>query len=602
MSIVNKMYLKDSQGGDVEYDIGAAAENVSYTNNGTQTTVQAKIDSINNTLNPHLGALASDSNGVHGIKYSNGLKVQDGSQWRDVGGSGGDAEVVDIKGARITSSGQTVSITCSDPDDSRQVKTQIRRKVNSAPTDSVDSNGSPNDGDFVADWTTKNTQSSTALTDSNKTIGTLYYYRFFIGLDTDGNGTVDKQIPGSSVSIVPTQTVSYGDMLKSTYDPDNDGIIAIGQGGTGNNLGYIQTGYKAGTTKGSYATIEGYENECRGQYNHAEGYNNTCLAMNSGHVEGTGNYVTFGNGLHAEGYGSCCSGSYGSHAEGYHTTAGGSNGSHSEGQSTYVKGESGHAEGNGTTAFGRYSHAEGLNTYARDDNTHAEGEGTCAFGSYSHAQGDRTKASGFASFSSGFDTEVTGEASFVGGKYIKASGTETFVYGKGKSYDQRTEVNSKGFTLVNDSISKFPNASSIDIHNGMAFGISTTIENNPSSVVDATYGCTITATKSNSYSKVSFSAKAQAMYMVYIGVYPSGAIGELPYAYDGGAYLLLGTNGADNVEYFSDPIELGKLSSQPGQQQGSKFTLSVNASNCEIAFDSSVPNNQLLMVQVIRIC
>ena len=92
MSIVNKMYLKDSQGGDVEYDIGAAAENVSYTNNGTQTTVQAKIDSINNTLNPHLGALASDSNGVHGIKYSNGLKVQDGSQWRDVGGSGGDAE------------------------------------------------------------------------------------------------------------------------------------------------------------------------------------------------------------------------------------------------------------------------------------------------------------------------------------------------------------------------------------------------------------------------------------------------------------------------------------------------------------------------------
>lgn len=53
-----------------------------------------------------------------------------------------------------------------------------------------------------------------------------------------------------------------------------------------------------------------------------------------------------------------------------------------------------HAEGNRTTASGRYSHAEGAGTTAYGVASHAEGDSTTASGNISHAEGTGTKASG----------------------------------------------------------------------------------------------------------------------------------------------------------------------------------------------------------------
>lgn len=113
-----------------------------------------------------------------------------------------------------------------------------------------------------------------------------------------------------------TPTAS-GDMLKSVYDPNDDGIIGIAQGGTGNSDGFIRTGKKSNTSVGYKATIEGEDNEASGWCSHAEGSDSRATANNT-HAEGgskaTASYA------HAEGY-SEANGQY-SHAEGDSTIAG----------------------------------------------------------------------------------------------------------------------------------------------------------------------------------------------------------------------------------------------------------------------------------------
>lgn len=98
-----------------------------------------------------------------------------------------------------------------------------------------------------------------------------------------------------------------------------DGILDISKGGTGNDEGYIQTGYKALSIRGNKVTIEGNNNEASADYAHAEGSNNTA-SRNNAHVEGRYN-VASGTSSHAQGESNRASGNY-SHAGGEGNVAG----------------------------------------------------------------------------------------------------------------------------------------------------------------------------------------------------------------------------------------------------------------------------------------
>ena len=94
----------------------------------------------------------------------------------------------------------------------------------------------------------------------------------------------------------------------SLNSSDTSGVLPISNGGTGNTVGYIQTGQKSGTTIGSNATIEGInnvasqigshtegaENIAAGSYSHAEGYSNTASG-NKSHAGGSYNIVAYDN-------------------------------------------------------------------------------------------------------------------------------------------------------------------------------------------------------------------------------------------------------------------------------------------------------------------
>ena len=172
--------------------------------------------------------------------------------------------------------------------------------------------------------------------------------------NTANTGNIEPMIP------IVTQIKNAYDALIARYDPDNDGIIDISHGGTGNNSGYVTAGRNPGSVAGANSTCEGY--------------------------------LTAASGAN-------------SHAEGYQTQAHGSY-SHTEGDRTFVPSNAAaaHAEGSGSQAVGKFSHAEGNDTQARGESSHAEGRNTIAKGFYSHAGGYNTKAEGIASFIGGYGT------------------------------------------------------------------------------------------------------------------------------------------------------------------------------------------------------
>lgn len=95
--------------------------------------------------------------------------------------------------------------------------------------------------------------------------------------------------------------------------------LTVVHGGTGNTVGYIQTGRKNNTSIGTKATAEGYNTTASGNYSHAEGYQTTASLGNAAHAEG--DRTTASNtASHAEGAGTTASGPY-SHSSGYYTQA-----------------------------------------------------------------------------------------------------------------------------------------------------------------------------------------------------------------------------------------------------------------------------------------
>ena len=113
-----------------------------------------------------------------------------------------------------------------------------------------------------------------------------------------------------------------------------DTPLPIAIGGTGNAIGYIQTGQSAGVLPGDRATAEGIDTRATGRGSHAEGELTRAE----------------GNQSHAEGYFTFASGSI-SHAEGLYTHADGAY-SHAEGVYTRAIGKGAHAGGNGESASG----------------------------------------------------------------------------------------------------------------------------------------------------------------------------------------------------------------------------------------------------------
>ena len=112
---------------------------------------------------------------------------------------------------------------------------------------------------------------------------------------------------------------------------DKINILPIENGGTGNAVGYIQTGKVASSNVGTASTVEGRNNTVTGKQSHGEGYG----------VRVTSNYA------HAEGYNTTASGST-SHAEGTGTVAGYAN-QHVSGKYNNNKNNTLFEIGNGTS-------------------------------------------------------------------------------------------------------------------------------------------------------------------------------------------------------------------------------------------------------------
>jgi hypothetical protein len=109
-------------------------------------------------------------------------------------------------------------------------------------------------------------------------------------------------------------------MKKEDYDdPNQDGVISIVHGGTGNTSGYVRVGAKSGSNIGTGSTAEGGETKASGDYAHAEGNQTEASSI--------------------------CT--------------------HAEGLKTKASGDYAHAEGNQTEATSQAAHAEGIETKAK---------------------------------------------------------------------------------------------------------------------------------------------------------------------------------------------------------------------------------------------
>jgi len=107
MAIINKMYLKDANGVEVPYDIGASAENVAYNNN---TSIKGKIDTVNENLVNHTSKTVVSQNGVHDIRYQNKLQIKNNGVWIDVT-SDASGSMIDVIGPNVSIEGQSAYFT-----------------------------------------------------------------------------------------------------------------------------------------------------------------------------------------------------------------------------------------------------------------------------------------------------------------------------------------------------------------------------------------------------------------------------------------------------------------------------------------------------------
>ena len=265
---------------------------------------------------------------------------------------------------------------------------------------------------------------------------------------THGTGTTTpKQLRENAIGTDPLQTSSQtvtgaiNELKNSSGLPETP--LAIIHGGTGNTVGYIQTGRAGNTSIGAGATAEGGENEASGEDSHAEGSYNVASGDNS----------------HAEGHQTTASDLF-AHAEGYNTTAS-EDATHAEGNGTTASELYAHAEGHSTTASGEASHAEGASTTASSTGSHAEGVSTTASGNYSHAGGATSVASGSWSFAHGVKVTAGYDAQSVFGNRNNNKSNTLFEVGNGR-WDANTgnDIYSNAFEVYRDGKASWDNGAS----------------------------------------------------------------------------------------------------------------------------------------------
>ena len=158
------------------------------------------------------------------------------------GGGGGGVAIGDVTGITISTTGTSVSLSWTDPNDvvlsgitlAEWKGTKVVRKVGSAPT-------RVSDGTLVVDSKTRNAYSSQAYTDTGLSYDTTYYYRFFPytdGITTDGSSeaVTPRRIV---ITTVPSQdgAVEYDGTQKTAAFSDFDSSKLDVTGNTGTNAG-----------------------------------------------------------------------------------------------------------------------------------------------------------------------------------------------------------------------------------------------------------------------------------------------------------------------------------------------------------------------------
>ena len=246
-------------------------------------------------------------------------------------------------------------------------------------------------------------------------------------LSTALDSKQDVLTAGNNITINGT-TISANDTTYSASDNidiTDNAIKAVGYRYVITNGAFAEgdrdivkdgTTYLKSSATGIMSHAEGTDTSASGNYSHAEGYKTTAsgVASHAGGYVNSGSIIAKVDGSFAHGYtigGSIDASGRGAVAMGYanrgNIIAKG-NGAHAEGVNTNALNTGAHAEGNSTTAEGRYSHAEGISTKASANGAHAEGRFTTAEGDYSHAEGNSTYASGNYSHAEGNQTKATG--------------------------------------------------------------------------------------------------------------------------------------------------------------------------------------------------
>lgn len=110
------------------------------------------------------------------------------------------------------------------------------------------------------------------------------------------------------------------------------------------------------------------------------------------------------------------------------------------GDTTTASGSASFATGSGATASGNYSHAEGNHTVASDQSAHAEGDYSTASGFISHAEGQHVTASGYYSHAEGRYTIAGYATQHVQGKYNDNKSTSAFEIGNGTNDNARSNA------------------------------------------------------------------------------------------------------------------------------------------------------------------
>lgn len=93
--------------------------------------------------------------------------------------------------------------------------------------------------------------------------------------NVDGSAAYTEAVDAGAIMFVMITGTNTANVVGVINAANIDFPLSINKGGTGNTVGFIQTGLRTGTTVGTNATIEGSDNAVTGNYSHADGYMNT---------------------------------------------------------------------------------------------------------------------------------------------------------------------------------------------------------------------------------------------------------------------------------------------------------------------------------------